>query len=145
MPLNNYCLSTVQQYKELAGSLTKKMVIVLWYSCFEICFQSIPVKSFEGCLRNFKMNGKIMNAPQQKNGVLPCLDIPMEKGIYFFKEGGYIAIGKECGDYGLNVDTCTQKDFLYLFLWCFPTVSSNDHSSTHSLILYRQFANGLGF
>uniref|UniRef100_A0A8B9U691 Laminin subunit alpha 3 n=1 Tax=Anas zonorhyncha TaxID=75864 RepID=A0A8B9U691_9AVES len=57
--------------------------------------QSIPVKSFKGCLRNFKMNGKIMNAPQQKNGVLPCLDIPMEKGIYFFKEGGYIAIGKE--------------------------------------------------
>uniref|UniRef100_A0A8B9U3T3 Laminin subunit alpha 3 n=1 Tax=Anas zonorhyncha TaxID=75864 RepID=A0A8B9U3T3_9AVES len=54
--------------------------------------QSIPVKSFKGCLRNFKMNGKIMNAPQQKNGVLPCLDIPMEKGIYFFKEGGYIAI-----------------------------------------------------
>uniref|UniRef100_A0A8B9I9V0 Laminin subunit alpha 3 n=1 Tax=Anser brachyrhynchus TaxID=132585 RepID=A0A8B9I9V0_9AVES len=56
--------------------------------------QSIPVKSFKGCLRNFKMNGKIMNAPQQKNGVLPCLDIPMEMGIYFFKEGGYIAIGK---------------------------------------------------
>uniref|UniRef100_A0A8B9CK18 Laminin subunit alpha 3 n=1 Tax=Anser brachyrhynchus TaxID=132585 RepID=A0A8B9CK18_9AVES len=54
--------------------------------------QSIPVKSFKGCLRNFKMNGKIMNAPQQKNGVLPCLDIPMEMGIYFFKEGGYIAI-----------------------------------------------------
>ncbi|XP_010119438.1 PREDICTED: laminin subunit alpha-3, partial [Chlamydotis macqueenii] len=55
--------------------------------------QNIPVNSFKGCLRNFKMNGKVMNAPQQKNGVLPCLDVPMETGIYFFNEGGYITIG----------------------------------------------------
>ncbi|RMC15508.1 hypothetical protein DUI87_07700 [Hirundo rustica rustica] len=55
--------------------------------------QNIPMKSFKGCLRNFKVNGKVMNAPQQKNGVLPCLDVPMDTGIYFFKEGGYITIG----------------------------------------------------
>uniref|UniRef100_A0A8C3XYK3 Laminin subunit alpha 3 n=1 Tax=Catharus ustulatus TaxID=91951 RepID=A0A8C3XYK3_CATUS len=57
-----------------------------------------PLKkqSFKGCLRNFKMNGKIMNAPQQINGVLPCLDVPMDTGIYFFNEGGYITIGKLC-------------------------------------------------
>ncbi|XP_016152212.1 PREDICTED: laminin subunit alpha-3 [Ficedula albicollis] len=55
--------------------------------------QSIPMKSFKGCLRNFKMNGKVMNAPQQKKGVLPCLDAPMDTGIYFFNEGGYITIG----------------------------------------------------
>uniref|UniRef100_A0A663MGQ6 Laminin subunit alpha 3 n=1 Tax=Athene cunicularia TaxID=194338 RepID=A0A663MGQ6_ATHCN len=57
---------------------------------------NIPVDSFKGCLRNFKMNGKVMNAPQQKNGVLPCLDVPMDTGIYFFNEGGYITIGKLC-------------------------------------------------
>ncbi|KFM11849.1 Laminin subunit alpha-3, partial [Aptenodytes forsteri] len=55
--------------------------------------QNIPVNSFKGCLRNFKMNGKVMNAPQQKNGILPCLDVPMDTGIYFFNEGGYITIG----------------------------------------------------
>ncbi|XP_009884960.1 PREDICTED: laminin subunit alpha-3 [Charadrius vociferus] len=55
--------------------------------------QNIPKNSFKGCLRNFKMNGKVMKAPQQKNGILPCLDVPMETGIYFFNEGGYIAIG----------------------------------------------------
>ncbi|KAM6103707.1 LOW QUALITY PROTEIN: laminin subunit alpha-3 [Theristicus caerulescens] len=55
--------------------------------------QNIPMNSFKGCLRNFKMNGKVMNAPQQKNGVLPCLDVPMDTGIYFFSEGGYITIG----------------------------------------------------
>ncbi|XP_074998078.1 laminin subunit alpha-3 [Calonectris borealis] len=55
--------------------------------------QNIPMNSFKGCLRNFKMNGKVMNAPQHKNGVLPCLDIPMDTGIYFFNEGGYITIG----------------------------------------------------
>ncbi|KFQ61756.1 Laminin subunit alpha-3, partial [Pelecanus crispus] len=55
--------------------------------------QDIPMNSFKGCLRNFKMNGEVMNAPQQKNGVLPCLDAPMDTGIYFFNEGGYITIG----------------------------------------------------
>ncbi|XP_031359594.2 laminin subunit alpha-3 [Lonchura striata] len=55
--------------------------------------QNMPMKSFKGCLRNFKMNGKAMNAPQQKNGILPCLDVPMDTGIYFFNEGGYITIG----------------------------------------------------
>uniref|UniRef100_A0A8V0XP31 Laminin subunit alpha 3 n=1 Tax=Gallus gallus TaxID=9031 RepID=A0A8V0XP31_CHICK len=56
--------------------------------------QNIPMKSFKGCLRNFKMNGKVMNTPQQKKDVLPCLDAPMEMGIHFFKEGGYVAVGK---------------------------------------------------
>ncbi|XP_074405747.1 laminin subunit alpha-3 isoform X4 [Zonotrichia albicollis] len=55
--------------------------------------QNMPMKSFKGCLRNFKINGKAMNAPQQKHGILPCLDVPMDTGIYFFNEGGYITIG----------------------------------------------------
>ncbi|XP_064511147.1 laminin subunit alpha-3 isoform X2 [Pseudopipra pipra] len=55
--------------------------------------QNIPMKSFKGCLRNFKVNGEVMNAPLQKNGVLPCLDVPMDTGIYFFNEGGYITTG----------------------------------------------------
>ncbi|NXT80726.1 LAMA3 protein, partial [Zapornia atra] len=55
--------------------------------------QNIPMKSFKGCLRNFKVNGKVMNAPQEKNGILPCLDVPKNAGIYFFNEGGYITIG----------------------------------------------------
>lgn len=59
------------------------------------------MKSFKGCVRNFKVNGKVMNAPQQKNGVLPCLDVPMDTGIFFFNEGGYITIGKLCRDYGI--------------------------------------------
>uniref|UniRef100_A0A8B9FEP2 Laminin subunit alpha 3 n=1 Tax=Amazona collaria TaxID=241587 RepID=A0A8B9FEP2_9PSIT len=56
--------------------------------------QNIPVNSFKGCLKNFKMNGEVMNAPQQNNGVLPCLDVPMDTGIYFSNKGGYITIGK---------------------------------------------------
>ncbi|XP_010131481.1 PREDICTED: laminin subunit alpha-3, partial [Buceros rhinoceros silvestris] len=55
--------------------------------------QNMPMNSFKGCLRNFKMNGKVMNAIQEKSGVLPCLDVPMDTGIYFFNEGGYVTIG----------------------------------------------------
>ncbi|XP_067402634.1 laminin subunit alpha-3 isoform X1 [Emydura macquarii macquarii] len=54
--------------------------------------QNIPRKSFVGCLKNFKMNGKFMNAPHRNTGVLPCLDGSLETGIYFFNEGGYIIV-----------------------------------------------------
>uniref|UniRef100_A0A8C4VWY6 Laminin subunit alpha 3 n=1 Tax=Gopherus evgoodei TaxID=1825980 RepID=A0A8C4VWY6_9SAUR len=54
--------------------------------------QNIPRKSFVGCLRNFKMNGKPLNTPHRNTGVLPCLDGSLETGIYFFNEGGYIVI-----------------------------------------------------
>ncbi|XP_014426018.2 laminin subunit alpha-3 isoform X2 [Pelodiscus sinensis] len=54
--------------------------------------QNIPRKSFVGCLRNFKMNGKVINTPHQNIGVPPCLDGSLETGVYFFNEGGYIII-----------------------------------------------------
>ncbi|EMP38380.1 Laminin subunit alpha-3 [Chelonia mydas] len=54
--------------------------------------QNIPRKSFVGCLRNFKMNGKLMNTPHRNTGVPPCLDGSLEPGIYFFNEEGYIVI-----------------------------------------------------
>uniref|UniRef100_A0A8C0GMJ8 Laminin subunit alpha 3 n=1 Tax=Chelonoidis abingdonii TaxID=106734 RepID=A0A8C0GMJ8_CHEAB len=50
------------------------------------------LKSFVGCLRNFKMNGKLLNTPHRNTGVPPCLDGSLETGIYFFNEGGYIVI-----------------------------------------------------
>ncbi|KFO77914.1 Laminin subunit alpha-3, partial [Cuculus canorus] len=65
--------------------------------------KNIPMNSFKGCLRNFRMNGKVMNAPQQKNGILPCLDVPMETGIYFFNEGGYITIGNLLTGLGFRI------------------------------------------
>ncbi|XP_009072322.1 PREDICTED: laminin subunit alpha-3, partial [Acanthisitta chloris] len=55
--------------------------------------KNIPTKSFKGCLRNFKVNEKVMSAPQQKNGVLPCPDVPRDTGMHFFNEGGYITAG----------------------------------------------------
>uniref|UniRef100_A0A803Y0B0 Laminin subunit alpha 3 n=1 Tax=Meleagris gallopavo TaxID=9103 RepID=A0A803Y0B0_MELGA len=69
--------------------------------------QNIPMKSFKGCLRNFKMNGKVMNAPQQKKDVLPCLDAPMEMGIHFFKEGGYVAVGNYSSIHSLTLHSST--------------------------------------
>ncbi|KYO48268.1 laminin subunit alpha-2 isoform B [Alligator mississippiensis] len=54
--------------------------------------QSIPRNSFVGCLRNFKMNGKLMDTAHQNSGVPPCLNGSLETGIYFFNEGGHIKI-----------------------------------------------------
>ncbi|XP_074843383.1 laminin subunit alpha-3 [Carettochelys insculpta] len=54
--------------------------------------QNMPRKSFVGCLRNFKVNGNLMNTPSQNFGVPPCLDRSSETGIYFSNEGGYIII-----------------------------------------------------
>ncbi|XP_053252360.1 laminin subunit alpha-3 [Podarcis raffonei] len=54
--------------------------------------QSIPRKSFAGCLRNFNVEGKHMRTYHQNSGVLPCLDNVLENGISFFNEGGHIVI-----------------------------------------------------
>uniref|UniRef100_A0A670IF73 Laminin subunit alpha 3 n=1 Tax=Podarcis muralis TaxID=64176 RepID=A0A670IF73_PODMU len=61
--------------------------------------QSIPRKSFAGCLRNFNVEGKHMRTYHQNSSVLPCLDNVLENGISFFNEGGHIVIGK----YGVGV------------------------------------------
>nr|XP_033789765.1 laminin subunit alpha-3 [Geotrypetes seraphini] len=54
--------------------------------------QNIPKKSFVGCLRNFKLDGKSLDLPNEVFGVTPCFDGPSEAGIYFSNEGGYMVI-----------------------------------------------------
>lgn len=47
------------------------------------------------------MNGKVMKAIQEKSGILPCLDVSTDAGIYFFNEGGYVTVGKLSRDYSI--------------------------------------------
>lgn len=63
------------------------------------------------------MNGKVMNAIQEKSGILPCLDVPTDTGIYFFNEGGYVGIGKLSRDYTIwsyVLSVCIYKGFFNL-------------------------------
>uniref|UniRef100_A0A8D0LAX1 Laminin subunit alpha 3 n=1 Tax=Sphenodon punctatus TaxID=8508 RepID=A0A8D0LAX1_SPHPU len=53
---------------------------------------SLKLQSFVGCLRNFKVEGKLMSTPHQNTGVHPCLDGSLENGMYFFNEGGHVLI-----------------------------------------------------
>lgn len=57
--------------------------------------QSLPQHSFVGCLRNFRLNSKLLDSPSARFGVSPCSGGSLEKGIYFSQEGGHVALGKE--------------------------------------------------
>eukprot|EP00102_Acyrthosiphon_pisum_P016424 XP_008187385.2 PREDICTED: laminin subunit alpha [Acyrthosiphon pisum] len=47
--------------------------------------------TFEGCLRNFKVNSKDLGTPSHKYGVTKCSD-KVEEGAFFYGNGGYIRL-----------------------------------------------------
>uniref|UniRef100_A0A4W3H8M4 Laminin subunit alpha 4 n=1 Tax=Callorhinchus milii TaxID=7868 RepID=A0A4W3H8M4_CALMI len=50
------------------------------------------VQSFNGCLRNFQLNGQVLSPAIQTFGVTPCFEGPMESGTYFSADGGYMVL-----------------------------------------------------
>uniref|UniRef100_A0A6I8NCW7 Laminin subunit alpha 3 n=1 Tax=Ornithorhynchus anatinus TaxID=9258 RepID=A0A6I8NCW7_ORNAN len=55
----------------------------------------LPQPSFVGCLRNFQVDGKPAVPPTENSGVSPCLEGPLEPGIYFSPGGGHLAFHVE--------------------------------------------------
>lgn len=49
--------------------------------------------TFEGCLRNFKVNSKDLGSPSHTYGVTKCSD-KVEEGAFFYGNGGYIRLCK---------------------------------------------------
>ncbi|XP_006104519.1 laminin subunit alpha-3 [Myotis lucifugus] len=54
--------------------------------------KGLPQSSFVGCLRNFQVDSKPLDAPSARVGVSPCLAGSLEKGIYFSQEGGHVTL-----------------------------------------------------
>uniref|UniRef100_A0A4W3GYD5 Laminin, alpha 3 n=1 Tax=Callorhinchus milii TaxID=7868 RepID=A0A4W3GYD5_CALMI len=48
--------------------------------------------SFQGCIRNFKLDGSQLSVPSRMLGVTPCFDGKSEPGAYFSAEGGYVIL-----------------------------------------------------
>ncbi|XP_054579702.1 laminin subunit alpha-3 isoform X4 [Eptesicus fuscus] len=54
--------------------------------------KSLPQSSFVGCLRNFQMDSKPLDSPSARVAVSPCVAGPLEKGVYFSREGGRVTL-----------------------------------------------------
>uniref|UniRef100_A0A8C5PV54 Laminin subunit alpha 4 n=1 Tax=Leptobrachium leishanense TaxID=445787 RepID=A0A8C5PV54_9ANUR len=50
------------------------------------------VYSFNGCLGDLNLNGRVVTSPIQTYGVTPCFEGSMESGTYFSSEGGYVIL-----------------------------------------------------
>ncbi|KAL7985640.1 hypothetical protein Chor_004210 [Crotalus horridus] len=50
--------------------------------------------SFKGCLRHLKLDKKPLNSPSRVFAVTPCYVGPLETGIFFSVEGGYITLDR---------------------------------------------------
>ncbi|XP_053308878.1 laminin subunit alpha-5 isoform X2 [Spea bombifrons] len=49
------------------------------------------LRGFSGCLRNLKMDGRLLNSPNKSMGVTPCYEGTTEKGL-FFSDGGFLTL-----------------------------------------------------
>lgn len=49
--------------------------------------------TFQGCLREFKVNSKNVGPPNRRYGVTQCSE-KVEKGAFFFEKGGSIKLSK---------------------------------------------------
>ncbi|KAL0967338.1 hypothetical protein UPYG_G00251000 [Umbra pygmaea] len=48
--------------------------------------------SFNGCVKNFQLNGQWLSSASQSFGVTPCFEGQSEPGTYFSEEGGYVVL-----------------------------------------------------
>lgn len=55
-------------------------------------FQGIN-DTFEGCIKDFKLNNKAVTSQSKATGVIPCSD-NVEAGAFFSADGGYIKFCK---------------------------------------------------
>lgn len=55
---------------------------------------SVPMRSFVGCIRDFRMNQVLVGTPETSYKALPCSDGLTEMGTYFGTSGGYIVMEK---------------------------------------------------
>lgn len=62
----------------------------LW--CFFLRMQRSSTYSFNGCVKNLQLDGKLLLAAESF-GVTPCFEGPSEEGTYFSMEGGYVVLG----------------------------------------------------
>uniref|UniRef100_A0A4W3J866 Laminin, alpha 5 n=1 Tax=Callorhinchus milii TaxID=7868 RepID=A0A4W3J866_CALMI len=49
--------------------------------------------SFDGCIRNFQLDGKHMVVPSRMYNVIPCFEGSLEMGTFFAAGGGYVILG----------------------------------------------------
>ncbi|XP_042317419.1 laminin subunit alpha-5-like [Sceloporus undulatus] len=56
--------------------------------------QDASATSFKGCLRNLKLDRKPLVSPSRIFGVTPCYVGPLENGIFFSAEGGYVTLDR---------------------------------------------------
>ncbi|XP_056377714.1 laminin subunit alpha-3 isoform X2 [Hyla sarda] len=54
--------------------------------------QGMPKKSFNGCLKNVKLNEAMLDRPSRIVGVTPCHHGTYETGVYFAQDSGHVAV-----------------------------------------------------
>lgn len=70
--------------------------------------------TFEGCVKDFKMNGRSVGQPSSSIGVIPCSE-NVESGSFFSADGGYI---RACKFYLYGMQITVYMLFPFNFVEC---------------------------
>lgn len=73
-------------------------IITETYLCdadFPVCL-CVPIfqAGFVGCVRDLNLNEVPSQSPSHSVGVTPCYQQPLQPGVYFSSQGGYLTIGE---------------------------------------------------
>lgn len=64
---------------------------VMWLFFLSV---SLFQAGFVGCVRDLKLNEVPSQSPSHSVGVTPCYQQPLQPGVYFSSQGGYLTIGE---------------------------------------------------
>uniref|UniRef100_A0A4W3JCR8 Laminin, alpha 5 n=1 Tax=Callorhinchus milii TaxID=7868 RepID=A0A4W3JCR8_CALMI len=74
--------------------LKREKTIGVSYGCsLSLLVSSPSASSFDGCIRNFQLDGKHMVVPSRMYNVIPCFEGSLEMGTFFAAGGGYVILG----------------------------------------------------
>ncbi|XP_069506839.1 laminin subunit alpha-5 isoform X2 [Ambystoma mexicanum] len=51
------------------------------------------LRSIDGCIKNLKLDGQLLDSPNRIFAVTPCFEGPLESGLFFAPDGGFLALG----------------------------------------------------
>lgn len=60
---------------------------------------------FVGCVRDLKLNEVPSQSPSHSAGVTPCYQQPLQPGVYFSSQGGYLTIGEPINQTRLRLNS----------------------------------------
>uniref|UniRef100_A0A671KLI3 Laminin subunit alpha-5-like n=1 Tax=Sinocyclocheilus anshuiensis TaxID=1608454 RepID=A0A671KLI3_9TELE len=94
------------------------LCLILIYNKIVFVYRVVTISAFAGfigCVRDLNLNEVLSQSPSHSVGVTPCYQQPLQPGVYFSSQGGYLTIGEPINQtrFRLNSERWCTAHFVY--------------------------------